>query len=144
MDNAGKKKILLIDDDEMHLITAELYLKNEYEIYKTKSGNEGLTFLSNPENIPDLILLDITMPEMDGWEVFKRIRRIPLKDVPIAFLTSGNDQAEKERAAKLGAVDYITKPYNMTLLKSKLKDIFNNLAAQSDAKKPKTYYKRKK
>jgi CheY-like chemotaxis protein len=125
MENAGKKKILLIDDDEMHLITAELYLKDEYEVLKTKSGNEALALLNNKENIPDLILLDILMPEMNGWEVFKKIRAIPLIDIPIAFLTSENAQAEKDRAVKLGAADYITKPFNMTLLKSKVKDILN-------------------
>jgi len=124
MDNAGKKKILLIDDDEMHLITAELYLKDEYEIYKVKSGEEALDQLKNNEFVPNLVLLDIVMSGMNGWEVFKKIRAIPsLKNLPIAFLTSENDQTEKDRAFKIGAADYITKPYNMTLLKSKVKDI---------------------
>jgi DNA-binding response OmpR family regulator len=124
MDNAGKKKILLIDDDEMHLITAELYLKDEYEIYKVKSGEEALDKLKNNEFVPNLVLLDIVMSGMNGWEVFKKIRAIPsLKNLPIAFLTSENDQTEKDRAFKIGAADYITKPYNMTLLKSKVKDI---------------------
>jgi putative two-component system response regulator len=125
MDNVGKKKVLLVDDDEMHLVTAELYLKDDYEVLKIKSGNEALNLLSNKENVPDLILLDILMPEMNGWEVFKKIRAIPLKDIPIAFLTSENAQAEKDRANKLGAADYITKPFNMTLLKIKVKDILS-------------------
>ncbi len=126
MDNAGKKKVLLIDDDEMHLITAELYLKNDYEILKVKSGEEALSKLNNNEFVPNLILLDIVMEGMNGWEVFKKIRAIPsLKNLPIAFLTSENDQAEKDRATKLGAADYITKPFNMTLLKSKVKDILS-------------------
>jgi len=124
MDNAGKKKILLVDDDEMHLITAELYLKDEYEIFKVKSGEEALNQLKNNEFVPNLILLDVVMSGMNGWEVFKKIRAIPsLKNLPIAFLTSENDQTEKDRAFKIGAADYITKPYNMTLLKSKVKDI---------------------
>jgi putative two-component system response regulator len=126
MDSAGKKKILLVDDDEMYLITAELYLKDTYEILKTNSGNEALSRLNNNEFKPDLILLDLVMPEMNGWEAFKKIRAIPsLKNIPIAFLTSENDQAEKDRSAKLGATDYITKPFNMTLLKSKVNDILN-------------------
>jgi putative two-component system response regulator len=125
MENAGKKKVLLVDDDEMHLVTAELYLKDEYEVLKAKSGSEALALLNNKETIPDLVLLDILMPEMSGWEVFKKIRAIPLKDLPIAFLTSENAQAEKDRAHKLGAADYITKPFNMTLLKSKTKDILS-------------------
>jgi len=123
MDNVGKKKVLLIDDDEMHLITAELYLKDDYEVLKAKSGEEALTRINNNEFVPNLVLLDIIMPEMNGWEVFKKIRASSLKDVPIAFLTSENAQIEKDRATKLGAADYITKPFNMTLLKSKVKDI---------------------
>jgi len=125
MDNVGKKKVLLIDDDEMHLTTAELYLKDDYEILKVKSGEEALNRLNNNEFVPDVVLLDIVMPGMNGWEVFKKIRTSSLKDVPIAFLTTENAQSEKDRANKLGAADYITKPFNMTLLKSKVKDILS-------------------
>jgi DNA-binding response OmpR family regulator len=125
MDSGGKKKVLLIDDDEMHLTTAELYLKDDYEILKVKSGEEALNRLNNNEFVPDVVLLDIVMPGMNGWEVFKKIRTSSLKSVPIAFLTTENAQSEKDRATKLGAADYITKPFNMTLLKSKVKDILN-------------------
>jgi len=126
MDNAEKKKIMLIDDDEMHLITAELYLKDDYEILKNKSGEEALNHINNNGYVPNLILLDILMPEMNGWEVFKKLRAIPsLKNTPIVFLTSEDTQADKDRAFKIGAADYITKPFNMTLLKSKVKDILS-------------------
>jgi response regulator RpfG family c-di-GMP phosphodiesterase len=120
-----KKKILLIDDDEIHLMTAELFLKNEYEIYKMKSGNEALEYLNNNEFIPDLILLDIIMPNMNGWEVFKKLKAIDkLKNVPIVFLTSVMDENEKKRALKIGIADYILKPFNMVELKNDLKEVF--------------------
>jgi DNA-binding response OmpR family regulator len=124
MDDVKKKKVLLVDDDEMHLITAELFLKNEYEIRKTKSGQEALECLNNKEFVPNVILLDIMMPNMNGWEVFKRIRAIDfLNKVPIVFLTGEEDETEKNRAYKIGIADYITKPYNMTDLIRRIKDV---------------------
>jgi putative two-component system response regulator len=119
-----KKKILLVDDDEIHLVTAELFLKDEFEIYKAKSGNEALTYLGNNEFVPDLIMLDIIMPNMDGWELFKRIKTMgSLKNIPIVFLSSEGGNKEKQRAFTMGAVDYITKPFNMTDLKSRIKEM---------------------
>jgi putative two-component system response regulator len=123
-DAGKKKKILLVDDDDIQLTTAELFLKNEYEIYKAISGEEALKLLNAKEVIPDLIMLDILMPNMNGWEVFSRIKAINfLKDIPIVFLTSLEGDAEKKRAHKMGACDYIIKPYNMTDLKSRIKEV---------------------
>ena len=119
-----KIKILLIDDDEFHLSTAEMYLKDEYEIRKAKSGEEALEFLNKNDFIPDLIMLDIIMPGMNGWEVFEKIKAINrLKDVPIVFLTSEDGEKEREKARKLGVVDYITKPYDMTFVKNTISEI---------------------
>ncbi|MCL1929316.1 MAG: response regulator [Treponema sp.] len=119
-----KKKILLVDDDEIHLTTAELFLKNDYELHKAKSGSEALEFLENSKPAPNLIMLDVIMPNMTGWEVFKRIRAIDhLKNVPIVFLTSEDEEADKKRAFKMGAADYIIKPFNFTDLKRRIKDI---------------------
>jgi len=119
-----KKKILLVDDDDIQLTTAELFLKDEYDVFKAVSGNDALQCLNNKECMPDIIMLDIIMPNMDGWEVFNRIRAISfLKDVPIVFLTSLEGEAERKRARKIGAADYITKPYNMTDLKGRIGDI---------------------
>ena len=117
-----KKKILLVDDDEIQLTTIEILLKDDYEIYKATSGNEALKYFYNHEFTPNIVLLDIIMPEMDGWEVFNRIRAIGfLRDVPIVFLTSVKEEEEQEKARLLGAADYIIKPYDITDLKSKIK-----------------------
>jgi response regulator RpfG family c-di-GMP phosphodiesterase len=125
-----KKKILLIDDDEIHLMTAELFLKNEYEIHKTKSGREALECLNNNEFIPDLILLDILMPNMDGWEVLKKIKTIDkLKNIPIVFLTSVMEENEKKRAYKIGIADYIVKPFNMVELKNSVKEVLKKYSS---------------
>ena len=124
MPDDKKKKIYLIDDDEMHLTTAELYLKDEYEVHKANSGQEALSYITGNKFIPHLVLLDINMPNMDGWEVFKRLREIAfLKNVPIAFVTASVEESGKKKAYKLGLADYIVKPFNMTDLKGRIKEI---------------------
>ena len=124
VDTNERKKILLVDDVDMHLITAEMFLQAEYEIYKAESGQEALDLLSDNKLVPDLIMLDIVMPKMDGWEVFKRIKKIDsLNKVPIVFLTSIEDKAEMKKAYEMGIADYITKPYNFTDLLNRVKNV---------------------
>ena len=119
-----KLKILLVDDDDIQHQIAESMLKKDYEVYKVRSGNEALDYLRDDNNIPDLILLDILMPEMDGWEVFNRVKAISLlKNVPIAFLTSITESTEEKRAYEIGADDFITKPYKKEELLNRVKKI---------------------
>ncbi|MCL2210419.1 MAG: response regulator [Treponema sp.] len=109
MDNA--KKILLVDDSEVHLVIAENILKEKFNVITAKSGKEALTLLSKGL-VPQVILLDILMPEMDGWETYNKIKGISLlRSVPIAFLTSLDGVREKLYASRIGAADLITKPY---------------------------------
>jgi CheY-like chemotaxis protein len=116
-----KKKILVIDDDEVHILTAESFLKDDYEVFSVKSGKEALEHLIKG-NIPNLLLLDILMPNMDGWETFNRIKAIScLEDVPIIFLTSVSEIAEEKRAFEIGAKDYIKKPYVKNELLDRIK-----------------------
>jgi len=111
MEGDEKKKVFMVDDDEIHLVTAELILKGEYEIYKMKSGSEALKYLLDNKFVPDIILLDLVMPNMDGWETYSRIRAISgLHDTPIAFFTASKDPKDIQHAQEMGAVDYIKKP----------------------------------
>jgi len=104
-----KRKLLLVDDDEIHLAITGNMLKSEYETITVKSGKEALTHLLKGV-VPDLILLDIIMPNMDGWETYNRIRGISLlRDVPIAFLTSLDGKSEAQQALEMGAADFIPK-----------------------------------
>jgi DNA-binding response OmpR family regulator len=124
-----KKKILVVDDDIIFLSTAELFLKDEYEIYKANSGTEALDYLSNQNLVPHLIMLDILMPNMDGWEVYNKIRVMNnFKKMPIVFLTSINEATERKCARKMGAADYITKPFNLTDLRNRIKKAILNTA----------------
>jgi CheY-like chemotaxis protein len=117
------KKIFLVDDDEIYLSMLETLLKDKYELIAAKSGKEALENLIKGV-IPNLILLDILMPDLDGWETFNRLRAISfLQDVPIVFLTSVVESNEVKRAEEMGAADYITKPYDKDDLLDRIEKI---------------------
>jgi CheY-like chemotaxis protein len=105
-----KLKILMIDDDEIHLTMAEGMLKDEYDVVTAKSGSEALGIFYQGL-VPQLILLDLIMPEMDGWDTYGRIRAIGgLHEIPIAIFSSSTDPKDMQQAREMGAVDYIKKP----------------------------------
>jgi CheY-like chemotaxis protein len=105
-----KRKILLVDDDHIHLEMAGAILQEEYEVITVSSGKEALQ-LFYQGLVPHLVLLDLVMPHMDGWHAYERIRGISkLHDVPIAFCSASNDPKDIAHAKDVGAVDYIRKP----------------------------------
>lgn len=103
--------ILIVDDIETNLKLLGLVLQeHNYDVSIASSGKEALTILET--EIPDLILLDIMMPEMDGFEVCRRIKsRNRTKEIPVIFLTAKTETEDIVRGFELGAVDYITKPF---------------------------------
>jgi len=107
-----KQKILVVDDDGIHLEMVEAVLRNKYDVSSVKSGKEALA-LFYQGLVPQLILLDLIMPDMDGWNTYARIKAISgLYNIPIAFFTSSNDPKDIKHAQEIGAVDYIKKPYD--------------------------------
>jgi putative two-component system response regulator len=115
--------ILLVDDSEVHLIIAENILKEKYQVTTARSGKEALSLLSKGL-VPNLILLDVLMPDMDGWEVYNKVKGISLlQSVPVAFLTSLDGEKEKLYASRLGAADLITKPYEVNELLGRVENI---------------------
>jgi len=107
-----KQKILIVDDDSIHLEMVDTVLQNEYDISTAKSGKEALG-LFYQGLVPHLILLDLIMPDMDGWNTYTRIKAIGgLYNTPIAFFTASNDPKDIQHAREMGAVDYIKKPYD--------------------------------
>jgi len=107
-----KQKILLVDDDTMHLDMVAEVLHNDYEVSCANSGKDALNWFYQGL-IPNLILLDLTMPEMDGWDTYNRIKAISnMHDIPIAFFTVSTDPKDIQHAKEIGAVDYIKKPYD--------------------------------
>ena len=112
-DSAGdeKKKILVVDDDGVHLEMVKTVLSNDYDVSTARSGKEALG-LFYQGLVPQLILLDLIMPGMDGWDTYGRIRAISgLHDIPIAFFTASNDPKDIKHAKETGAVDYFKKPF---------------------------------
>jgi methyl-accepting chemotaxis protein len=121
-----KKKILMVDDDSIHLEMVKAVLSNDYDISCTKSGKEAMV-LFYQGLIPKLILLDLIMPDMDGWDTYDRIKAISnLHDIPIAFFTASNDPKDIERAHEMGAVDYIKKPFDKDDLLKRVKKLVKN------------------
>ena len=129
-----KKKILIVDDDEIQLMVAEVILDSEYDVKIAKSGEKALEHLYKGL-IPNLILLDILMPEMDGFEVYNRIRAISLlQNIPIVFLTSVEEPAKVQQAVEIGAADYIVKPYVKENLLSRISNAIHNYEKRENGK----------
>jgi CheY-like chemotaxis protein len=105
-----KKKILLVDDDRAYLEIATNLLKKEFEVITAKSGKEALHLFYEGLD-PSLILLDLMMPGMDGWDTLESIRGISkLHHTPIAICSGSDDSEHIAQSKKVGAVDFIKKP----------------------------------
>lgn len=118
-----KKHILMVDDVATNLKCAGEVLKSKYEIFKAKSGGEALGILA--ETKPDMIILDINMPEMDGFETMKKIKEnAGYKEIPVIFLTADAEEESRLRGYKLGAVDFIRKPFDPMFIISRIERAF--------------------
>lgn len=107
-----KKKILIIDDELSIRMLLENFLKKEYSVVTKNDGMEGLTWLEEG-NIPDLIVADIQMPNLDGYDFIKNLRASGyFKHIPLIMLSGIESTSEKIKCLKLGANDYIVKPFN--------------------------------
>ena len=108
------KKIMVVDDDSDQISTVKYVLEssdNKYEIISANDGKQCLKLLKD-NHIPDLILLDIMMPEMSGWEVYNQLKEnSDWKNIPVIFLTARTDRTAKNAGEFLGD-DYIEKPFN--------------------------------
>ncbi len=116
------KHILIVDDNKTNLASARAVLNGVYKVTAVTSGAQALKFLE--VNSCDLILLDIKMPEMDGFEVMKRIgENEACGDIPIIFLTADNDAETESRCLETGAVDFIAKPFVPAVMMSRISRI---------------------
>lgn len=107
-----KKKILIIDDELSIRMLLENFLKRDFDVVTKNDGLEGLTWLEEG-NIPDLIVADIQMPNLDGYNFIKNLRASGFfKQIPLIMLSGIESTTEKIKCLKLGADDYIVKPFN--------------------------------
>ncbi|MDR3264930.1 MAG: response regulator [Synergistaceae bacterium] len=112
--------ILVVDDDATNLRLLQEILKKEYKVYAAPSGERALLFLQ--KQAPDLILLDVEMPGMSGYELIGLLKSEPkLRDIPVIFLTAQEGRDKEEQAFKLGAVDYILKPISSGVVTARVR-----------------------
>jgi two-component system, OmpR family, response regulator ChvI len=114
------QKIALIDDDRNILTSVQMALESEgFEVVTYGDGEEGLAGIS--ASLPDLVVLDIKMPRMDGMEVLSKLRE--KSSLPVIFLTSKDDEIDEVIGLRMGADDYITKPFSQRLLIERIRSI---------------------
>lgn len=122
-----RQKILVVDDSPLNTKIMETALSEDYDVLISHNGKEALS-ICNSNDPPDLVLLDIIMPEIDGYEICRRLNRgVKTKDIPVIFLTSLTASRDIEFGLTLGAIDYITKPFSVPIIKAKIK---NHLAVK--------------
>ena len=115
-----EQKVLIVDDERSNIrILAEL-LREDYDLYIATNGTQALE-IALSDNM-DLILLDVVMPGMDGYEVCQQLKADErTQDIPIIFATSKDSQEDEEKGLQIGAVDYISKPYRLPIIKTRVK-----------------------
>ena len=109
-----QKTIFVVDDNGTNLSTAEEALEDQYRVITLVSAAKMFTILQKVT--PDLILLDIEMPEMDGFEAIQQLKAGAHANIPVIFMTATADAANESRGKQLGAVDFITKPFSPPVL----------------------------
>ncbi|MDR2599700.1 MAG: response regulator [Oscillospiraceae bacterium] len=121
MSNTKKPAILVVDDEKMNIIALTSILGEDYKIYALIDSRETIEIAENEK--PDVILLDILMPEMDGYEVITELKANELtKDIPVIFITGLDTEKAEEKAFQLGAADYITKPFHSSVVKLRIRN----------------------
>ncbi len=114
------KKILIIDDSAVNNVLLENVLEDQnYEVIIAFNGNDA--FKAIDKNIPDLILLDIMMPDMDGYKILEELKlKENTKQIPVIMVSAKSDSLDIDKAMELGAVDYIIKPINIKTILEKI------------------------
>jgi putative nucleotidyltransferase with HDIG domain len=129
----AKPRILLVDDVPENLHALISMLRDDYTLLAATSGTKALE-LAKTLPLPDIILLDVRMPDMDGYEVLRRLKSDPqTSDIPVIFVTALSESTDEASGLKVGAVDYITKPVNPDLLKLR---VLTQLELQRYRRKP--------
>jgi sigma-B regulation protein RsbU (phosphoserine phosphatase) len=118
---SAQKSILIVDDTPINIGVISGALKDSFATKVATSGEKALAIASGKDK-PDLILLDIMMPEMDGYEVCRRLKADPdTRDIPVIFLTSQTEAEDETKGFEVGAVDYIHKPFSAAVVKARVR-----------------------
>ena len=134
MSGSDRKLVLIVDDTPTNVAVVSGVLKDSFRTKVATNGEKALAIATGPER-PDLILLDVMMPGMDGFEVCRRLKANPdTHDTPIMFLTAKTDSIDEEKGFELGAVDYIHKPFSAPIVLARVKTQLALQDALSEAK----------
>lgn len=130
-DNGDAMKVLIIDDDCKIVDILQAYLKKEnYDVYTAEDGEQGLAMVASES--PDIILLDVMMPKMDGWEVCREVRKISA--IPIIMLTAKDEEKDRINGLDIGADDYVVKPFSPREVMARIRAIARRMhGMDSDA-----------
>ncbi|MBM9538691.1 diguanylate cyclase domain-containing protein [Desulfobulbus alkaliphilus] len=113
--------VLIVDDQPVNIHALASLLREDYTLLAAASGTRALE-LAKGEKVPDLILLDIMMPAMNGYEVCRQLKNDPkTKDIPVIFITARSDSEDEAMGLDLGAVDYIAKPFNNAVVRARVR-----------------------
>ncbi|MCF8029526.1 MAG: diguanylate cyclase [Desulfohalobiaceae bacterium] len=117
-----KASILVVDDERTNRKVLSDLLKENYQVLPAKNGEQALQRLQNDTDI-DLVLLDVMMPDMDGYEVLRRMKAEEgTKDIPVIFITALDSAHDEEKGLRLGAADYITKPFHSAIVLARVEN----------------------
>lgn len=120
MNDFDKRKILIVDDVPTNITVLTEILMSDYKMVCATNGRDALKLVAS--SAPDIILLDIMMPDMDGYEVCRQLKSDSrTKKIPVIFLTAKKEEADEVKGLGLGAVDYISKPFSSVILKHKVR-----------------------
>ncbi len=134
MSSLSEKRILVVDDVPANLDILVNVLGGLYQVSAATNGIQALEAIGKEK--PDLVILDILMPRMDGYEVCKRIKKDPgLKDIPVLFVTSLSREGDETRGFELGAVDYIIKPFSPSVVSARVKTHLELAQARKELKR---------
>ena len=121
MGEAKKNKILIVDDEKSNIIALTRILSAEYTVHAAKNGKDAIDVAS--EQLPDLVLLDIIMPGMDGYAVIDELKKTEAtRHIPVIFITGLDDPDEEEKGLSAGAVDYIIKPFRAMTVRLRVRN----------------------
>jgi len=133
----SKAKLLLVDDDVTLIKALEMYLtRSGYQVHTASNGVEGLRQLFTLR--PDLVVLDVMMPELDGWETCRRIRE--MSTVPVIMLTARGQESDRVMGLRIGADDYVPKPFSLKELDARIEAILRRTQRREVAEKPPVLY----
>jgi len=129
-----KNTVLVVDDESANIIALTGILNPDYDVFVAKNGADAIMVAK--EDLPDVILLDVLMPEMDGYEVIAELKKAEeTKDIPVIFITGLDGSNAEKKGLALGAADYIPKPFISDIVKLRVQNqvtLVNNMRALSE------------